>query len=253
MSQFQFAKEIGIEPAYYGKIERGQRNLSKNIRRKINNFWKGRSGYMTKYYVAKEFGKYEKLLHDIFEGENYQLFDPSSAEEVTSIINAGFDLIILSKDNTVLERFKSKNINGLIALIFPKSEEGFVKISDNIYMFKNLNTLKQSSIIKNYLSKEKNKSNVQEKDKNDTPEAKTQPSVSEDQIIKSKSTNTQVHKKEKSIQAQSIKQVQKPIIQPFMRRWMRKKWNKIFYQKINKLENIAIENSYFFNNTLKIA
>lgn len=40
MSQFQFAKEIGIEPAYYGKIERGQRNLSKNIRRKINNFLK---------------------------------------------------------------------------------------------------------------------------------------------------------------------------------------------------------------------
>lgn len=40
MSQFQFAKEIGIEPAYYGKIERGQRNLSKNIRRKINDFLK---------------------------------------------------------------------------------------------------------------------------------------------------------------------------------------------------------------------
>jgi len=38
MSQFQFAKEIGIEPAYYGKIERGQRNLSKNIRKKINDF-----------------------------------------------------------------------------------------------------------------------------------------------------------------------------------------------------------------------
>lgn len=208
---------------------------------------------MTKYYVAKEFGKYEKLLHDIFEGENYQLFDPSSAEEVTSIINAGFDLIILSKDNTVLERFKSKNINGLIALIFPKSEEGFVEISDNIYMFKNLNTLKQSSIIKNYLSKEKNKSNVQEKEKNDTPEAKTQSSVSEDQIIKSKSTDTQVHKKEKSIQAQSIKQVQKADNSTFHEKMNEKEKNetKSFYQKINKLENIAIENSYFFNNTFE--